>query len=147
MSRVIVASEGSPYRQLIRSGNHTWSADEPIGAGGDAGPSPYELLLSALGACMSITIQMYARRKAWPLEAVEVVLAHEHISAAECSDCRTKEGKVLEIRVQVTLYGNLESEQRQRLVEVARRCPVSRSLQGEIKIREMPGSPADQKHR
>jgi putative redox protein len=110
-------------------------ADEPVDAGGEAsGPDPYALLLSALGACTSMTLLLYARRKQWPLEAVRVVLRHDKIHAADCAECETKTGRVDRIEREIRLSGELTQEQRERLLEIADRCPVHRTLTSEIRI-------------
>lgn len=137
MSRVTVESHDQPYTQTLASNGHEWLADEPKDHGGqDKGPGPYELLLSSLGACTSMTVQMYAERKEWPLEGVKVELENREIHAEDCRDCAQREGKITEIDVSLTLHGDLSEEQRQRLREIARRCPVRRTLTSEIKVRE-----------
>jgi putative redox protein len=124
------------YIQTLRSGRHALTADEPAASGGnDAGPGPYEYLLMALGACTSMTLRMYAELKKLPLARVRVRLSHRKIHAADCSDCATKEGKVDEITREIVLEGDLTDEQRQRLLEIANRCPVHRTLTSEIKVR------------
>jgi putative redox protein len=111
-------------------------ADEPASFGGDdSGPGPYELLLAGLGACTSMTVRMYAERKGLPLARVEVRLEHDKIHARDCEDCETREGKLDEIRREVTIEGDLDAAQRQRLLEIADKCPVHRTLTSEIKIR------------
>jgi uncharacterized OsmC-like protein len=121
--------------QEIRFATSTVVADEPQTAGGsDRGPSPYELLLGALGACTAMTLQLYARKKGWPLEGVEVSLAHDRIHAEDCGECETREGYLDEIKKEIRLSGPLDDEQRQRLLEIARRCPVSLTLQREVRI-------------
>ena len=124
-------------KNQIQAGAHTLIADEPENAGGeDEGPDPYSLLLSALGACTSMTLHLYARQKGWLLEEVEVTLIHNKQYAQDCQDCETKVGKVDEIRRRIHLKGNLSEEQRQRLLEIAAKCPVHRTLMGEIKVRD-----------
>ncbi len=139
MAEVVVEEEGQRYTQRIRAGRHPLAADEPRDAGGsDKGPNPYELLLSALGACKSMTLRMYADHKKWPLRRVAVRLAHQKIHAQDCSDCETKEGKIDRIDCEISLDGDLSAEQRARLMEIAERCPVHRTLMAEIKIVSRP---------
>lgn len=124
-------------QQLVTARNHALLADEPLEAGGDdAGPTPYEFLLAALGACTSMTLQLYARRKALPLEKVVVELEENRIYAQDCADCETRDGHITEIRRRIRLEGRLSPEQRQRLMEIAAKCPVHRTLTAEIKIRD-----------
>ena len=124
------------YINNLRAGRHAFTADEPPAAGGsDAGPGPYEYLLMALGACTSMTLRMYAEIKKLPLVRVRVRLSHRKIHAADCADCATKEGKVDEIVREIVLEGELTQEQRDRLLEIANRCPVHRTLTSEIKVR------------
>jgi len=119
----------------ISARGHQLLVDEPREAGGaDAGPTPYELLLSALGACTAMTLRMYADRKGIPLEGVEVELEHDRVHAQDCQDCDTREGFLDRITKRLVLYGPLTDEQRQRLVEIADRCPVQRTLEREIVI-------------
>ena len=136
MARVIVRGGATGFAQEIEAGRHRLTADEPVEAGGtDVGPSPYELLLAALGACTSMTISMYARRKGWPLEAVTVRLQHARIHAQDCAECETKEGMLDRIEREISLAGALDAAQRERLLEIANRCPVHRTLVSEIDIR------------
>ena len=124
------------YTQTMSSGQHSLVADEPETVGGDDnGPGPYEYLLMALGACTSMTIRMYAERKQIPLERVRVRLSHRKIHIKDCSDCESKEGKIDEISREISLEGELNNDQRLRLLEIADRCPVHRTLTSEIKIR------------
>ena len=133
---VIVRWGAAGFTQQIQAGAHQLSADEPIESGGtDAGPSPYDLLLAALGSCTSMTIGLYARRKNWPLQEVVVSLWHSKIHAADCAECETREGKIDRIEREIQLIGSLTSEQRSKLMEIADKCPVHRTLTSEINIR------------
>src|SRR6202166_3891749 len=132
---VVVRGSGAGLAQEIHAGRHRLVADEPISAGGtDIGPPPYDLLLAALGACTSMTVGMYARRKSWPLESVTVRLRHSRIYAADCADCETRTGMLDRIEREIILTGPLTEEQRTRLLEIANKCPVHRTLTSEIKI-------------
>jgi putative redox protein len=133
-TEVIVAeSGGGKYRQHVKAGRHRSVADEPESAGGaDQGPSPYELLLSALGACTAMTLRMYADLKKLPLAHVAVELRHDKIHAAACEACESTEGKIDRIERVITLKGDLTDEQRQRLLEIANKCPVHRTLHAEV---------------
>ena len=134
MAAVTVHSLGN-LRQEIDSGSHTFYADEPVDAGGDdAGPNPYELLLGALGACTSMTLLLYARRKGWPLEDVEVRLSHRRDHARDCADCPDKTARIDVIERRITLKGELDEAQRLRLLEIAEKCPVHRTITGTVKI-------------
>ena len=136
MASVTVSGAASGFAQEIETGRHRLLADEPVAAAGtDTGPSPYELLLAALGSCTSMTVAMYARRKQWPLERVVVRLQHSRIHAEDCAECETKEGMLDRIDREVDLIGPLSAEQRARLLEIANRCPVHRTLTSEIDIR------------
>jgi uncharacterized OsmC-like protein/alpha-beta hydrolase superfamily lysophospholipase len=123
-------------QQEIKVGRHRLLADEPVTAGGlDSGPGPYDLVLAGLGACTSMTLRLYAERKALPLDRVTVRLAHSRIHAADCENCETKEGMLDRIDRVITLSGNLDEDQRKRLLEIADKCPVHRTLTSEIDIR------------
>src|SRR5260221_618828 len=136
MSRtVVVNSERKGLLQTIRIGQHQIQSDEPADLGNDLGPNPYELLLAALGACTSMTLRMYADRRQWPLESVQVRLGHSRIHAEDCAVCDTKEGLVDQIDLEISLVGSLSESQRQRLMEIADHCPVHRTMLGEIQIR------------
>ena len=136
MARVTVSSDGY-LKQQITAGNHALIADEPATVGGtDSGADPYSFLLAALGACTSMTLQMYAKRKGWPLEKVDIELSHTRIYADDCGDCETKEGKVDRIDRRIRLTGPLTDDQRARLMEIARLCPVHKTLTSEISIKD-----------
>ena len=133
---VIVRGGAAGFAQQIQVGAHQLSADEPIESGGkDTGPSPYDLLLAALGSCTSMTIGLYARRRNWPLQEVVVSLWHSKIHAADCAECETKEGRIDRIEREIQLIGSLTNEQRSKLMEMADKCPVHRTLTSEINIR------------
>ena len=133
---VIVWGEGGAFAQQIAAGRYRLKGDEPLSAGGtDTGPSPYDFLLAALGSCTSMTVGMYARKKNWPLERVTIWLRHSKIYAADCSECETREGMLERIERDVQLEGPLSAEQRSRLLEIADKCPVHRTLTSEMNIR------------
>ncbi|TFD33222.1 bifunctional alpha/beta hydrolase/OsmC family protein [Cryobacterium cryoconiti] len=132
---VVVAETGTgAFAQQIRIGRHRLTADEPAPIGTDSGPSPYDFLLAGLGACTSMTVRMYAQRKKWPLEKVTVSLRHSRIHAQDCSNCETETGQVDRIERVIRFDGDLDDEQRQRLREIADKCPVHRTLHSEIVI-------------
>jgi putative redox protein len=136
MAEVVVRSLGG-LEQEVQAREHRWLADEPLEAGGgDAGPNPYELLLSALGACTAMTVRLYASRKGWPLEGVEVVLRHERIYAHDCVDCDSRDVRLERITKRLALHGPLDEPQRQRLAEIAERCPVQRTLTSTVRIEQ-----------
>jgi putative redox protein len=132
---VLVVGGAHGYAQEIVAHRHRLIADEPAGMGGtDAGPTPYDLLLGALGACTSMTLRMYADRKQLPLEGVKVRLRYTRIHALDCAACETKIGRIDHIEREIELLGTLSEEQRQRLLEMADRCPVHRTMTSEIDI-------------
>jgi putative redox protein len=132
---IIVSGEGSTFAQQIVAGRHRFTGDEPESVGGsDTGPSPYDFLLVALGCCTSMTVGMYARRNNWPLERVTVWRRHSKIYAPDCSECETREGMLDRIERDMRFEGPLSAEQRSRLLEIANRCPVHRTLTSEINI-------------
>lgn len=132
----VVESGRGKFAVDISVGPHALVADEPAESGGnDFGPVPHDFLLAGLGACTVMTLRMYADHKKIPLERVQVQLSRRKIKAADCPDCVTKEGEVEEMTRVITLTGDLSDENRQRLLEIANKCPVHRTLTGEIKVR------------
>jgi uncharacterized OsmC-like protein len=135
-AHIVVRGGADSFRQEIVAGKHQLVADEPVSVGGgDAGPDPYDYLLASLGVCTSITVGFYARRNKWPLENVTVSLWHSRIHASDCEECETKEGMLDRIDVEVELTGSLSAEQHAKLMEIAAKCPVHRTLTSEINIR------------
>ena len=133
---VVTETRRGAFQQSVTMGAHRLIADEPEGVGGlDGGPSPYDLLLAALGACTTMTLRMYADRKALPLKAASVVLRHSKIHAADCETCETGQGQIDRIERIITLDGPLDDAQRMRLLQIADKCPVHRTLTSEIDIR------------
>lgn len=123
------------YDTDISVRSHFFSADEPKSVGGgDRGPTPYELVSGGLGSCTSITLRMYADRKDWPLEEIQVEIEHENVHAEECKNCETDEGKVDVFTRKLKLVGDLTDEQRQRLLNIANKCPVHRTMESEIYV-------------
>ena len=139
MPRSVVVNSGlSRYVQNISVGPHLLQADEPTDSGGhDSGPNPYELLLAALGACTSMTVRMYAERKQWPLQGVEVRLAYSRIHAEDCVQCDTEHGMIDRIETEISFIGDLSEDQRHRLMEIANSCPVHRTLVSEMQIHSL----------
>jgi putative redox protein len=133
---VVVRGDADSFKQEIVAGNHRLLADEPVSAGGgDAGPDPYDYLLTALGVCTSMTVGFYARRNKLPLENVKISLWHSRIYAKDCEECETKEGMLDRIDVEIELTGPLSEAQHAKLMEIAAKCPVHRTLTSEINIR------------
>ena len=120
---------------VVTGSGHVMSADEPLSVGGDdTGATPYDLLLSALGACKSMTMRMYADRKGYKLDRAEVRLSHDKIHVDDCETCETEKGKVDQIKTDISLSGDLSEEERQKIFEIAEKCPVHRTITGEIVI-------------
>ncbi len=136
MVAVIVRANAS-FRNEIIAGKHTFIADEPAQAGGtDEGPTPYDFLSAALGGCTSMTLHFFAKREKIPLEGVEIKIANDRVYAKDCADCASKEGYIHKFDVEIRLKGNLTPEQRERLLAIAKRCPVYKTLTAEIRIDE-----------
>jgi len=135
-TEVVVKETGSGrFTQQITAGDHTWAADEPKSAGGnDSAPDPYGLLLSALGACTSMTLRMYAERKGWGVRDIKVTLRHDRVYAEDCASCDTKSGRLSRIVREISVTGDLDDAQRKSLLAIADKCPVHRTLQSEIVI-------------
>jgi putative redox protein len=132
---VVRETRNSKFQQTVTVGPHRMLADEPVAAGGeDSGPGPYDFLLSALGACKSMTMRLYADRKSLPLERATVTLSHSKIHAQDCAECETREGMLDQINVAIGLEGALDAEQCKRILEIADKCPVHRTLTSEIRI-------------
>jgi uncharacterized OsmC-like protein len=133
---VIVRGNAREFLQDVVSGKHHLRADEPVAYGGtDAAPGPYDYLLTALGVCTSMTIGLYARKKQMPLENITVSLRHSRIHAKDCEECETKEGMLHRIDLDIELTGALTADQHSRLMAIAAKCPVHRTLKSEIDIR------------
>jgi putative redox protein len=133
---VVRETGGGRFQQTITIGRHQLVADEPVAAGGlDSGPSPYDFLLAGLGACTSMTLRLYAEHKGLALDKVSVSLRHGKIHAADCESCETREGKIDRIDRTITLEGHLSAAERTKLLEIADKCPVHRTLLSEIDIR------------
>ena len=132
---VVRETRNSKFQQTVSIGPHSLLADEPVAAGGeDTGPGPYDFLLAGLGACTSMTMRLYADRKSLPLERVTVTLKHSKIHAQDCAECETKEGMLDQIDRTIAMEGALDAEQRKKLMEIADKCPVHRTLTSEIHI-------------
>ena len=136
MSEVVVTSLENLRNEVRYGAGHSFITDEPVAAGGeDAGPDPYTLMLAALGSCISMTLKLYARRKQWPLESVNVHLRQSRIHSKDCQECtQDQDGFVHRIERKVSITGPLSEEQRARLQEIAHKCPVHRTLTSEIVI-------------
>ena len=132
---VVRETRNSKFQNTVSIGPHHLLADEPHSAGGDdTGPGPYDFLLAGLGACKSMTMRLYAERKSFPLERATVSLNHSKIHAKDCAECETKEGLLDQIDVAISLEGPLDADQRKRILEIADKCPVHRTLSSEIRI-------------
>lgn len=132
---VVQETRNSKFQQTVAVGPHRMLADEPVAAGGqDSGPGPYDFVLAGLGACTSMTMRMYADRKSLPMERVTVTLKHSKIHAEDCAECETREGMLDQIERVIAIEGALDAEQRKKLMEIADKCPVHRTLTSEVRI-------------
>jgi len=134
MTQVIAKIGRDKYKTILTNKRQEIIGDEPLPIGQDLGPTPYDFLLMALGSCVSITVRMYADRKGWDLEGIEVHLSQNRTHAKDCEDCESKDGFVHVIEKEVKLIGNLDEAQRKRLMEISDKCPVNKTLLNEIKI-------------
>lgn len=135
MVTVAETGTGKFTNHVVTGSGHRWTADEPPSVGGDdTGPTPYDMLLAALGACKTMTMRMYAQRKGLNLDQAKVRLSHDKIHADDCETCETSSGKIDQIKTHITLEGDLTNEERQKIFEIAERCPVHKTITGEIVI-------------
>jgi uncharacterized OsmC-like protein len=133
----VIVNAGASLRNEIEAGRHRLIADEPASAGGtDEGPTPYDFLSAGLGACTSMTMRVVAKRENIPLEGVEVQVTNDRMYAKDCADCSSNAGYIHRFDVRIKLTGNLSEQQRDRLLSVAKRCPVAKTLTSEIRIEE-----------
>ena len=136
---IVRETRNSKLQQSVTIGPHKLTADEPVAVGGeDSGPGPYDFLLTALGACTSMTMRLYADRKALPLDRITVTLKHSKIHAQDCEECETREGMLDQIDRVIGMEGALDADQRKRLMEIADKCPVHRTLTSEVRILTKP---------
>jgi len=134
---VTVRSRGA-FKSEVEAGPHRFTLDEPVDVGGTGeGFTPYDALASALGGCTAMTLHFYAKREKIPLEGVDVTVTHDRQHAKDCADCTTQQGYIHRFHVELKLHGTLTEEQRQKLLTIAHRCPVAKTLQSEIKIDEV----------
>jgi uncharacterized OsmC-like protein len=134
---VIVLGRGG-FRTEVTAGPHTFILDEPLEAGGtNEGPTPYDALAAALGGCTAMTLHFYAKREKIPLEGVDIRVSHDRQHASDCADCVEKESRIHVLQVEISVMGDdLTQEQKEKLLEIARRCPVAKTLGAQIRIEE-----------
>ncbi len=137
MTTSVVVEESGPgqFADIVRAGRHVLSADEPFSAGGtDTGPSPYEYLLAGLGTCTTMTLRMYVKRKGWAVGRISVLVTHDRVHAQDCADCDEKDARLDRITRSIRIEADLDDERRQKLLEIANKCPVHRTLTSKITI-------------
>jgi putative redox protein len=134
MNTIIARIGKTKYETELSNGTHHLIGDEPTPEGADKGPSPYDYLMMALGSCTAMTVRMYADRKNWDLEEVEVHLTQDRVHAKDCEDCESSEGYVHKIRKELRFKGNLDEKQITRLKDISAKCPVHRTMENEIRI-------------
>jgi putative redox protein len=138
MGMPVVLHSRASFRNEVEAGPHRWIVDEPVDAGGGGeGPTPYDMLAAALGGCTSMTLHFYAKREKLPLEGVDITVTHDRQNAKDCSDCSIQSGWIHRFKVEIALHGPLDEAQRQKLLTIAARCPVAKTLQSEIRIDEV----------
>jgi putative redox protein len=137
MATSVVVEESGPgqFADIVRAGRHVLSADEPFAAGGtDTGPSPYEYLLAGLGTCTTMTLRMYVKKKGWSVGRISVLVTHDRVHAQDCADCDESDVKLDRITRSIRVEADLDDERRQKLLEIANKCPVHRTLTSKITI-------------
>ena len=138
MAAPVIIRSSTPYRCDVEAGPHRWILDEPVESGGtNEGPTPYDMFAAALGGCTAMTLHFYAKREKLPLENVAVRVTHDRQHARDCADCESTAGFIHRFKVEIAIDGPLSEEQRQKLLSIAARCPVAKTLQAEIKIDEV----------
>ena len=138
MAAPVIVRSSAPFRSEVEAGPHRWILDEPTGAGGtNEGPTPYDNLAAALGGCTAMTLHFYARRENLPLENVAVKVTHDRQHVKDCADCNSTDGYIHRFKVEIEISGPLSEEQRAKLMAIAKRCPVAKTLQAEIRIDEV----------
>lgn len=138
MTTAVTLHARGSFRTEVEAGPHRFVLDEPVDVGGNGeGPTPYDMLASALGGCTAMTLQFYATREKLPLEGVDITVTHDRQHAKDCADCVTTAGYIHRFKVEIRLHGPLDDAQRQKLLSIAGRCPVAKTLQSEIKVEEV----------
>jgi len=131
-----VSEHDHRFAQLVQSDDHQWIADEPVAVGGNnSGPDPYEHLLAALGTCTVMTLRMYANRKKWPVEKISIELEHTRDHGSDCQECDDTHSQIDIIKRTISIIGDLKDEDHSRMMEIADKCPVHRTLHNKLVIR------------